>query len=174
MLKGAVIDGDGYRINVGIVLTNQKGQLFWGRRINQDAWQFPQGGLHEEETIEETLYRELHEEIGLEPADVVITAQSKNWITYRLPKRLIRSYSSPICIGQKQKWFLLQCISADSKIKLDVSIKPEFDHWQWVNYWFPLNQVVPFKREVYRAVLLEFAPTVMQLKHTKVVLEPLL
>ena len=73
----SVIDENGYRLNVGIILTNHKGQLFWGRRVGQDAWQFPQGGIHENETIEETLFRELHEEVGLIAKDVTIIAESK-------------------------------------------------------------------------------------------------
>jgi len=155
-----VIDDDGFRLNVGMMLTNDRGQLFWGRRIYQDAWQFPQGGINEGEEIEDALYRELYEEVGVSQEDVSLICVSEHWFTYLLPKRLVRMDTQPVCIGQKQKWVLLKLLN-EKKIKLDASIKPEFDDWCWVNYWFPLSQVVPFKREVYRQALLEFAPKVM-------------
>jgi putative (di)nucleoside polyphosphate hydrolase len=156
-----VIDPSGYRLNVGIILTNNAGQLFWGRRVRQEAWQFPQGGVNLNESLEQALFRELFEEIGLQAQDVEIIRQTKNWLSYRLPKRLVRSDSKPVCIGQKQKWFLLRLISQDQQIQLDSTPKPEFDAWQWVNYWYPLHQVVMFKKEVYRQALSEFAPWVI-------------
>ena len=168
-----MIDEDGFRLNVGIILANQQGQLFWGKRVLQEAWQFPQGGIQENETWEHALFRELHEEVGLEPQHVAILAQSKNWLTYRLPKRLVRSHTQPICIGQKQRWFLLRLTGQDESIQLDMSIKPEFDHWRWVSYWFPLCQVVAFKREVYRMALMEFAPVIMNIKQTGLILDSL-
>lgn len=167
-----MIDEDGFRLNVGIILTNQNGQLFWGRRVGQEAWQFPQGGIHENESLEAALYRELQEEVGLEAKDVTIMAESKQWLTYLLPKRLVRSDSRPTCIGQKQKWFVLHLLD-DKRVQLDATIKPEFDNWRWVSYWFPLYQVVAFKREVYRMALLEFAPVVMSLSHPLRSLDPL-
>lgn len=167
-----MIDEDGFRQNVGIILTNPQGLLFLGRRVGQDAWQFPQGGIQDNEPYQEALYRELHEEIGLEASDVNIIKESETWLSYRLPKRLVRD-ATPACIGQKQKWFLLRLVSSEDKIKLDVSIKPEFDHWGWVNYWYPLHQVVAFKREVYRQALLEFAPQIMTLKRQGLVLDPI-
>ena len=103
----AVIDSDGFRPNVGIILANDVGQVLWARRINQDAWQFPQGGINPHESPEEALYRELNEEVGLEQPDVQILACTRGWLRYRLPQRLVRSNSQPLCIGQKQKWFLL-------------------------------------------------------------------
>lgn len=170
-----MIDEDGYRLNVGIILANtQDKRLFWGKRVGQDAWQFPQGGVHEQETEEQTLFRELKEEIGLEERDVSILACSKNWLKYKLPKRLIRIDSSPVCVGQKQMWFLLKLESDAKYIKLDRSIKPEFDAWRWVNYWFPLHQVVAFKREVYRQALLEFYPVLHDKRKKAFILDPIL
>lgn len=170
---GIVIDENGFRLNVGIILTNQKGQLFWGRRVGQDAWQFPQGGLHDQESLQDTLYRELHEEVGLHRHDVEVIAQSKQWLSYLLPERLVRVDTKPICIGQKQKWFLLRLKSDERAIKLDDNIKPEFDHWRWVSYWYPLFQVVAFKREVYRQALNEFQPFVMNIPNVGLKLDPL-
>lgn len=167
-----MIDENGYRLNVGIILTSAIGQLFWGRRLGQEAWQFPQGGMQDNEEPEEALFRELQEEVGLKSEDVRIIAQSEHWLSYLLPKRLVRNDTHPICIGQKQKWFLLRLLD-EERVKLDASIKPEFDDWRWVSYWFPLHQVVAFKREVYRQALLEFAPWVMSLKQPRMALDPL-
>lgn len=151
-----MIDAEGYRANVGIILTNQKGQLFWAKRLNQQAWQFPQGGIQAAESPEQTLYRELHEEIGLEPHHVRLLAQTRNWLRYQLPSHLRRNRDNAAFVGQKQKWFLLQLLAADSAIKLNIHASPEFDEWQWVSYWYPLRHVVQFKRNVYRRVLQEF------------------
>jgi len=153
-----VIDSDGFRPNVGIVLVNPKGQVLWARRIGQQAWQFPQGGIKEYENAEEALFRELKEEVGLSPEDVNVLAMTKGWLRYRLPKHLLRHNSKPMCIGQKQKWFLLQMLSPDERVGFSFSDKPEFDHWQWVSYWYPVSQVVLFKRDVYRRALNELAP----------------
>lgn len=168
-----MIDESGFRLNVGIILTNSQGQLFWGQRVGQDAWQFPQGGLQDQETLQQTLYRELHEEVGLKPEDVEVIAESKQWISYLLPERLVRVDTKPICIGQKQKWFLLRLLSDDNAIKLHENIKPEFDSWRWVSYWYPLHQVVAFKREVYRHALNEFQPYVMNIPTFGLNLDPL-
>lgn len=157
-----MIDSDGFRPNVGIVLANPKGQVLWARRVGQQAWQFPQGGIKDHESPEEALFRELEEEVGLRPEDVRVLAMTKGWLRYRLPKHLLRRHSKPMCIGQKQKWFLLQMLSPDERVNFSCSDKPEFDYWQWVSYWYPVSQVVLFKRDVYRRALSELAPTVHQ------------
>lgn len=153
-----MIDLQGYRANVGIVLVNDAAQLFWCKRCGQDAWQFPQGGIGEHESPEQALYRELEEETGLVAGDVEIIAQSKSWLKYRLPPHLIRRRSFPKCIGQKQRWFLLRMVADDSRINLELSDTPEFDGWAWVDYWQPMRDVVFFKRNVYKRALTEFAP----------------
>ena len=153
-----MIDRDGYRPNVGIVLCNCKNEVFWGKRVREHAWQFPQGGINHQETPEQALYRELNEEVGLEPEDVRILACTRGWLRYRLPQRLVRTHSQPLCIGQKQKWFLLRLLSDETRVRMDLTGKPEFDGWRWVSYWYPLGQVVTFKREVYRRALKELAP----------------
>jgi len=145
-----MIDKEGYRANVGIILCNDTGQLFWGRRVGgSNTWQFPQGGIKKHETAEKAMYRELREEVGLSPDDVKILACTEDWLRYTLPKRFIRSNSFPVCIGQKQIWYLLRLVSNDSKVKLNCSSKPEFDDWRWVDYWYPINNIVDFKRNVY-------------------------
>ena len=154
-----MIDSDGFRANVGIVLANDRGQVLWARRVGgRDAWQFPQGGINANESPEQALYRELHEEVGLSPQAVEILGTTRGWLRYRLPKRFIRKGQDPVCIGQKQKWYLLRMLADDDEVKLDLNHKPEFDDWQWVSYWYPLNQVISFKREVYRKAMKELAP----------------
>ncbi|NCP64932.1 MAG: RNA pyrophosphohydrolase [Paraglaciecola sp.] len=156
-----MIDAEGFRANVGIVICNELGQVFWARRYGQHSWQFPQGGIDENETAEQTMYRELYEEVGLQPEDVKILAVTKNWLRYKLPKRLVRQGSNPVCIGQKQKWFLLQLTCKEEDVDLLHSTHPEFDNWRWVSFWYPVRNVVSFKRDVYRRVMKEFAPTAM-------------
>ncbi len=151
------IDKEGFRPNVGIIVADGEGRLLWAKRIGQNAWQFPQGGIDPGENPRDAMYRELHEEIGLENSDVSILAQTRGWLRYRLPKRYVRRDESPKCIGQKQKWFLLRLNSNTDRIRFDRGKKPEFDGWQWVNYWYPINQVVDFKRDVYRRALKELA-----------------
>jgi len=152
-----MIDKNGFRANVGIILSNAAGQVLWARRIGQNAWQFPQGGIHEDETPEEALYRELYEELGLSSDDVAVLGYTSRWLYYRLPKHLIRYRSQPLCIGQKQKWFMLKLVSDEQRIRLDISASPEFDHWCWVSYWYPISHVIQFKRNVYRRALQELS-----------------
>ncbi|MEM1141932.1 MAG: RNA pyrophosphohydrolase [Pseudomonadota bacterium] len=156
-----MIDAQGFRPNVGIIVANDQGQLLWARRVGgRNAWQFPQGGMQKNEKPEDALYRELMEEVGLEKGQVRLLAQTRGWLRYRLPKQYQRKGQSPQCIGQKQKWFLLQMLADDSAVSLNGDGKPEFDLWKWVSYWYPLGQVVYFKREVYRRALKELAMAV--------------
>ncbi len=150
-----MIDSEGFRANVGIILCNTEGRLFWGRRIGQKSWQFPQGGIRRHETPEEAMLRELGEETGLRPEHVEILGRTEGWLRYRLPKRLIRRHSKPTCIGQKQVWFLLRLRGCEKDFCLDGSERPEFDHWVWVDWWYPLEAVVAFKRQVYLRALHE-------------------
>jgi putative (di)nucleoside polyphosphate hydrolase len=152
-----VIDVDGYRPNVGIIIFNDDGRVLWAKRVGQEAWQFPQGGIQRNESPEQAAMRELHEEVGLEPHDVEIVAATPDWLHYRLPEQYIRQHSHPVCIGQKQRWFLLRMLGDTGKISFDQGDKPEFESWQWVSYWYPLNQVISFKREVYRQALLKLS-----------------
>jgi len=150
-----VIDSNGYRPNVGIVICNREGRLLWAKRIRQNAWQFPQGGIKQGETLEQALYRELDEEVGLQANEVQVLHETRNWLHYKLPENFIRHNMDPVCIGQKQKWFLLGLEVEEARIDLARSAIPEFDDWRWVSYWYPLRQVIDFKREVYRKALQE-------------------
>jgi len=150
-----IVDQTGYRLNVGIILVNTTGRVFWGKRYGHDAWQFPQGGVLVGETANQAMYRELYEEIGLERADVSILGVTKHWLKYKLPPQYLRTGSTPLVIGQKQKWFLLRLRSCDQKISLDHSETPEFDSWRWVDYDTPQQEVIFFKRQVYTQALKE-------------------
>ena len=150
-----MIDADGFRANVGIILANTHGQVLWAKRVGHDAWQFPQGGIDFGETPLDAMCRELWEEVGLYPQHVKVLSQTQNWLRYRLPKRFVRQGQYPLCIGQKQKWFLLRLTASPHHIQLNLSDPPEFDQWQWVSYWYPLGQVVNFKRDVYRKAMME-------------------
>ena len=152
-----MIDSEGYRHNVGIIICNSRSELFWGRRIGQNAWQFPQGGVKQGETPEDAMYRELEEEVGLLPDQVEVMGCTDDWLRYRLPEKYIRKNCEPLCIGQKQIWFLLRVMQDGIDIKLDHSDHPEFEEWRWINYWQPVKEVIYFKRQVYSKALEEFA-----------------
>jgi putative (di)nucleoside polyphosphate hydrolase len=153
-----VIDSEGFRPNVAIVICNDKQELFFAKRKGQNAWQFPQGGIESSESPIQAMYRELEEEVGILPEHVEVIGCTKAWLRYRLPKRFLRKDSMPLCIGQKQIWYLLKFTAEESFVKLDLSDKPEFDHWRWTDYWSPAEEVVFFKQDVYRKALTELSP----------------
>ena len=132
--------------------------MLWARRVGQNGWQFPQGGIREDEEPEEALYRELYEELGLTPDCVEILGSTKAWLKYDLPRRYVRRNTAPVCIGQKQRWYLLALRSSEAAVCLDAYETPEFDDWRWINYWRPYREVIFFKRNVYRRALEELAP----------------
>ncbi len=150
-----VIDKAGYRLNVGIILVNEANRVFWGRRQGHDAWQFPQGGVATGESALEAMYRELEEEVGLSKQDIHILGSTRRWLKYKLPNQYIRHGAAPLVIGQKQKWFLLRLLCNEQKIRLDLSDTPEFDSWRWIDYQGPQEQVIFFKRQVYRQAMKE-------------------
>jgi putative (di)nucleoside polyphosphate hydrolase len=155
---GDVIDSDGFRANVGIILMRGRGDAFLGRQVGGRGWQFPQGGVLAGETVESAAYRELHEEIGLSAADVNLVGQTSDWLRYRLPAKYLRRNRLPMCIGQKQRWFLLRLRRDDTRFDFARTREPEFDHFRWVNYWEPVREVIYFKRAVYVRALTELAP----------------
>ena len=151
-----VIDSDGFRSNVGIVLMHGD-EVFLGRRTGGRGWQFPQGGVRAGEAPEQALYRELDEEIGLEESHVELLGHTGDWLRYRLPSRYIRRNQHPVCIGQKQRWFLLRLKSTAAPFDFGRTAEPEFDRWRWERLDRVADLVVPFRREVYRAVAGRFA-----------------
>ena len=152
-----MIDRDGYRPNVAIVLVNQKNQVFWGKRVKEHAWQFPQGGIKPGESPEEAMFRELNEETGLAPQHVRILGRTRDWLHYNVPTHWVKREWRGTYRGQKQIWFLLRLVGRDSDISLRASTHPEFDAWRWHDYWVPLEGVIEFKREVYRLALEQLA-----------------
>lgn len=153
-----MIDPDGFRPNVGIVLARPDGRVFWARRSNQSGWQFPQGGMNTDETPIEAMYRELAEEVGLQRDHVEVLGATPGWLRYRLPHRYRRRNQKPVCIGQKQVWFLLRFLADDQAVQLDASDPAEFDDFRWVDFWYPPEHVIAFKRPVYRRALSYLEP----------------
>jgi len=157
-----MIDEHGYRPNVGIVLINAAGQVFWAKRRNSNGWQFPQGGVHANETPEQAMYRELREEVGLQPQHVEVLGRTRDWLRYDIPEEFRRrggtNDSRSGFRGQKQVWFLLRLTGSEQDVQLDTSHKPEFEDWRWIDYWCALDDIIAFKRDVYRLALTELEP----------------
>ena len=153
------IDAEGFRANVGIILANSDGKLLLAGRVGSKGWQFPQGGVLVGEDPEEAMYRELHEEVGLDRADVELLGITQDWLRYRLPDKFVRRNSQPLCIGQKQRWFMLHLVSSADKVRFDMGNEPEFDRVRWVDFWRPVNEVIYFKRRVYARALHELGST---------------
>ena len=152
-----MLDSDGYRPNVGIILCNDQGEVLWARRCGRDGWQFPQGGMRRQETPEAAMYRELQEEVGLDQHHVEVIGRTRDWLHYDLPEAM-RGRGSRNFKGQKQIWFLLRFLGRESDVRLNCGEKPEFDDWRWVEYWSTLEQIIEFKRDVYRRALRELEP----------------
>ena len=149
------IDDEGYRANVGIILSNDVGKLLLAGRIGSKGWQFPQGGVLEGESADDAMYRELEEEVGLNRDDVAVLGRTDDWLKYQLPDKFVRHGTQPLCIGQKQRWYILRLTSTEENVRLDLGETPEFDRWRWVEFWKPVNEVIYFKRRVYVRALQE-------------------
>ena len=152
-----MLDRDGFRPNVGIIIVNHKNEVFWGKRVKEHSWQFPQGGINHGESPEEAMYRELQEETGLLPAHVRILGRTREWLRYEVPHAWIKREIRGQYRGQKQIWFLLRMVGRDCDVHLRASEHPEFDAWRWHDYWIPLDAVIEFKREVYGQALNELS-----------------
>ncbi|WP_018152451.1 RNA pyrophosphohydrolase [Leeia oryzae] len=162
-----MLDRDGYRPNVGIILCNHKNQVFWGKRIREHSWQFPQGGIKHGETPEQAMFRELEEEVGLKPSHVQILGRTRDWLRYDVPTSWVRREWRGSYRGQKQIWFLLRLTGRDCDVCLRASTHPEFDAWRWSSYWDPLETVIEFKRDVYQRALSELSRFLSQQQHQR-------
>ena len=154
------IDAEGFRANVGIILTDGDGKLLLAGRAGSKGWQFPQGGVLQGEEPEAAMFRELREEVGLDRHDVELLGVTEDWLRYRLPDKFVRRHSTPLCIGQKQRWFMLRLVSPAENVRFDLGEQPEFDRIRWVDFWRPVNEVIYFKRRVYARALHELGSTV--------------
>ena len=152
-----MLDRDGFRPNVGIIIVNHKNEVFWGKRVKEHSWQFPQGGIKHGESPEEAMYRELQEETGLLPAHVQIVGRTREWLRYEVPQSWIKREIRGHYRGQKQIWFLLRLVGRDCDVRLRASDHPEFDAWRWHDFWIPLDAVIEFKRDVYSQALNELS-----------------
>lgn len=155
-----------YRPCVGLMILNGDGRIFAGRRIDgggvrapgaeNRAWQMPQGGVDPGESAEVAALRELGEETGLAPDHVTILRRSSQDIPYDLPEALIGKLWGGKYRGQIQTWFALRLLAPDAKIAIDTE-EPEFDAWAWMSPDDLMTHIVPFKRDVYEAVFVEFS-----------------
>jgi len=162
-----MLDREGYRPNVGIILVNSRNEVFWGKRIREHSWQFPQGGIKRGETPEQAMYRELYEEVGLRAEHVRILGRTRDWLRYDVPRQWVRREWRETYRGQKQIWFLLRLIGRDCDVCLRATAHPEFDAWRWCDYWVPLESVIEFKREVYERALTELAHHLFRSPHDR-------
>lgn len=146
-----------YRRGVGAMLVNDRGLVFVGQRIDTktEAWQMPQGGIDKGETPEDALFRELEEEIGTRKAHIM--AQTKDWLSYDLPDDLQGRLWRGRFRGQTQKWFALRFTGQDQDICIETA-HPEFRAWAWMPLADLDRTIVPFKRDLYAAVLKELGP----------------
>ena len=152
-----MVDKEGYRPNVGIIVCNNRNKVLWAKRSGQNSWQFPQGGIKKGETPKEALFRELKEEVGLLSKHVKILGRTKDWLKYDVPKYLLKNQNNKSYKGQKQIWFIMRFIGNDNDVSLQTSNKPEFDSWRWNDYWVPSSSVIKFKRDVYKSALEELS-----------------
>ena len=146
-----------YRANVGVMVLSKSGDVFVAQRLEHyaNAWQMPQGGIDPGEGPAEAALRELEEETGINSSKVVILAETQNWIPYELPPDLIPKLWNGKYRGQKQKWFLMRFLGEDTDIDIETE-EPEFSSWKWIAPSALPDAIVPFKRDVYVAVLEAF------------------
>ena len=147
-----------YRSGVGIMLVNQKGEIFVGKRIDNhsDAWQMPQGGIDAGESEDEAMFRELREETGIIDNSVKVLQKSQFHYYYNLPYKLQKKFWGGKYLGQKQRWYLVEFTDDDSTINVKTE-DPEFSHWRWIGRQDIVDVIVPFKRELYEDVIKEFS-----------------
>ncbi|WP_164114373.1 RNA pyrophosphohydrolase [Sphingorhabdus sp. Alg239-R122] len=147
-----------YRPCAGIMLANKNGKVFAAQRLDNpgvDAWQMPQGGIDPGEDPRQAALRELFEETGIAAEKVTVLAQSSEELFYDLPPELVGKIWKGKWRGQRQWWFLMRFLGKDSDINIDTD-HPEFSEWKWADAESLPEVIVPFKKELYRAVLKEF------------------
>jgi putative (di)nucleoside polyphosphate hydrolase len=145
-----------YRPGIGIILTNQVGNVFVGKRIDtkQGCWQMPQGGIDEGEDAYTAMFRELEEEVGTNKAEII--KELPEWVYYDLPTELQKNFWHGKYKGQRQKWFLLKFLGQDTDINIKTQ-HPEFEEWRWEDPNNLIDLVIHFKKNLYSFVLKELA-----------------
>ncbi len=145
-----------YRRCVGMMILNAKNEILVGKRLDHPSgyWQMPQGGIDENENPEEAVWREMREEIGTNNANMI--KQSKQWINYEIPSEtLVTLPWGNIYVGQTQMWFAFKFKGNEEEIDTNTE-NPEFSEWKWTHHHLLVENIVPFKREVYKKILIEF------------------
>ena len=147
----------GYRLNVGLIVANKRGELLLCKRKGINSWQFPQGGIDFSEDPLKAAKRELFEEVGINSESIKLINSLDNWLKYDIPEKSRRNnvLLMPKFKGQKQKWFLFKLIKP-TEISFENDPDNEFDDFKWVSYWYPLNVIISFKENVYREALNKF------------------
>ena len=152
-------DCNAYRPCVGVMLVNADGRAFVGKRIDNkegDWWQMPQGGVDDGEDLHQAMLRELAEETGAHEEHLEVISALEEELLYDLPPELKGKLWGGKYVGQRQSWFLVRFTGTDSDIDLDAHDHPEFCEWKWVDPELLPDLIVPFKRDVYRAIVEEF------------------
>ena len=146
-----------YRPNVGMMIINAEKNIFVGKRIDHPSnfWQMPQGGIDENENTLDAAFREMEEETGIKKKFVNLVAESEDWYYYDIPKELSSTLWNGQYVGQKQKWFLFKITKKNVLININTK-NPEFSDYKWVDRDFLVLNIVPFKRSLYKKLLVVF------------------
>ena len=146
-----------YRPNVGIMIIDDKKNIFVGQRLDHPShfWQMPQGGIDSKEIPVDAAFREALEETGIKKSKLKLKAELKDWYYYDLPTDLAQTLWNGKYVGQKQKWYLFEFTGSNKDINVNTKV-PEFSEYKWVDKKFLVSNIVPFKRDIYRNILKEF------------------
>ena len=146
-----------YRPCAGVMLVNDKGKVFVGQRLDStlEAWQMPQGGIDDGEDALAAAIREVGEETGIAPEHLRLVAEAPEELRYDLPPELVGRIWNGRWGGQRQRWFLFAFTGTDADINI-ATAHPEFRAWRWSDPADLPSMIVPFKRELYEAVLAAF------------------
>ena len=152
------IDEQGFRANVGIILTDGSGRVLIAGRRGRGGWQFPQGGIRHEETVEGAMFRELREEVGLMPSDVGSSVRRRAGCDTDCLNATFAASNVHCALVRSSVGFCSNSFGDIERLRFDLTDEPEFDRCRWVDYWRPVKEVIYFKRPVYVRALRELGP----------------